>query len=82
MDLRSSPTLKQAHLQFAQANRTKPKIAKELAFPTLRNCYKILPTLQKIKTNEKETEYGQQITRVWRNGGLSAKFNVSNSITA
>jgi|GEM_PF-6792182 len=22
------------------------------------------------------------ITRVWRNGGLSAKFNVSNSITA
>ncbi|MCW0487109.1 hypothetical protein [Riemerella anatipestifer] len=69
MDLRNKPTLKQAHLQTAQAD-TQTKVCKRACFANpKKNCFKILPTLQ--KTNEKETEYGQQITRVWRNGGVN-----------
>jgi len=58
-----------AHLHFS--NRTKPnKNAKEL------------PSQRAIKRIKLDGKKGDRITSVLQKSGLSAKFNVSNSITA
>jgi len=56
-------------LQFAQANRTKPKIAKEYGFPNADG-----------QTELKNT--AQPPTSVLQKSGLSANFNICAFITA
>ena len=66
------PTLKQAHLQFAQANRTKPKLQKSLL------CQRT--TTQQKWTDKQHTEKkGEQLTySMSKNKKIFKYFQLAN----